>query len=315
MADTTIKHFIFSRFFPIQDPKYPHDIYDVDFLSKQLPLAKNMLSSLENQTNKNFDLIFLMNEKFFDNPTYEFLFKTLQDSTTLPIKFVKTHTSSSGKAVLNEHSYVIQFDTLSPSVKDALNEYDYVIQSRMDFDDFAYKDAVADIQSKANDCDKVLVYGYCNGYDYRFKELYTYLTIYDTGVTKKLSSTAFSESDYKTQGVHSVLAAVILKSSFAKKVPALITFNVCQRWHSSLKPQLKDFLKKNGVEFSENMFQANMTTKAFIYFRHEFSSSVLNQRAGKLGSLKFPILTTNDITKKQLEDEFGFTGYELNSIK
>ena len=96
MADATVKHFIFSRFFPYQRKGYPYDVLDVDFLSKQLPLAKNILSSLENQTNKNFDLVFLVNEKFFDNPTYEFVFKTLCgeialekafDNVTLSVKF------------------------------------------------------------------------------------------------------------------------------------------------------------------------------------------------------------------------------------
>ena len=90
MANPTIKHFIFTRFFPFQDPKFPHNIFDVAFLKSQLPLTRNILGSLENQTNKNFELFFRLHEKFFSNEKYKFIFATLQDSTTLPLKFVKT---------------------------------------------------------------------------------------------------------------------------------------------------------------------------------------------------------------------------------
>ena len=88
-SDKKIKHFVVSRFFPFQRKEFPHNILDVDFLSKQLPLAKNMLRSLENQTNKKFELVFIANPKFFDDPKYEFIFSTLRDSTTLPLKFIK----------------------------------------------------------------------------------------------------------------------------------------------------------------------------------------------------------------------------------
>lgn len=76
---------------------------------------------------------------------------------------------------------------------------------------------------------------------------------------------------------------------------------------------MKDFLEKNGVEFKEDMFQQNFSMKAFIYFRHEFAQELLVTNS----TLKLPNkgkLTTADITKKQLEDQFGFT-LELNSIK
>ena len=280
MADATVKHFIFSRFFTFNDPKYPHDIYDVDFLSTQLPLAKNMLSSLENQTNKNFDLVFLVNEKFFDNPTYEFVFKTLQDSTTLSLTFIRKY-----------HPHRL--------VEDAYTKYDFVIQSRMDFDDFIYKDAVADTQSKIHECDKILAYGYCKGYMYLNKELFHF----DTGTR------------WGNEGHHSILQSLIVKSSFAKKIPFFepYYFN-----HTKIKLNIKGFLEKNGVEFSESMFQRNTSTNAYVYFRHDFSHMSLTNHAG---DLNFEIkkysnqkLNHKDITKKQLKDEFGFN-LELNSIE
>ena len=70
-SDKKIKHFVIMRFFSFDDPKYPHDIYDTDFLAKQLVLAKNnALSSLDNQTNKNFDLVFILNVKFLNTNSF-----------------------------------------------------------------------------------------------------------------------------------------------------------------------------------------------------------------------------------------------------
>ncbi|MBR4903244.1 MAG: hypothetical protein IKZ53_01075 [Selenomonadaceae bacterium] len=273
MSDKTIKHFIISRFFNFQRKGYPHNVLDVDFLSKQLPLAKNMLKSLENQTNKNFELVFFVNDKFVDDTKYEFIFSTLRDSTTLPLKFVK-------------------WADILRLVKEAYDNYDFVIQSRIDFDDFIFKDAIADTQSKVDDCENILSYGYCDGYEYICGELYIY--------------------DIKWGGIghHSILQSLIIKSSFGKNLPFVYPYNFD---HTKAKLNLKEFLEKNSMKFSDNMFQQNLSSKAYIYFRHEFSQQLLVTNS----TLKLPNkkkLTTADITKKQLEEEFGFF-YDLNSIK
>lgn len=267
-----IKHFIFSRFFPYQDPNYPHDVCDVDFLKEQVLLVPNILRSLENQTCKNFELVFLANDNYFSDPKYEFIFTALKD-TTLPVKVIK------------------KVDMV-PLLKDAYDNYDFVIQSRLDFDDFMCKDAVADTQSKVNECDSVLAYGYCKGYEYIYDELYFFYNLIGD------------------VGHHSLLQSLILKSSFAKKIPPImIGLN-----HSKIKILLKEFLEKNGIEFTEKMFQQNTSKNAFIYFRHECSYK-LNLK--KLSQLKVPNpnsrLTTSYITKEQLKNEFGFF-HELKSI-
>lgn len=111
-------------------------------------------------------------------------------------------------------------------------------------------------------------------------------------------------------GHNGILQSLILKSSAVKEMPLII---VTKFYHDIFKTMLKEFLDKNGVEFSENMFQQNFSANAFIYFRHEFSQQLSVTNA----VLKVPNkkkLTTADITKQQLEDEFGFH-LELNSIK
>lgn len=275
MADKTIKHFVFSRFFPAQTQKYLYNVLAPNFLKTQLPLAKNMLSSLENQTNKNFELVFLMHPQVFDDPMYEFVFSTLRASTTLPITFIKRA-------------------ELRGLVENAYDNYDFVIRTGMDFDDFVYKDAVAEAQSKVNGCDTILTCGYGKGFIYSKGELYSHLP---------------TERSYLINNIGYVglFRSTILKSSFAKTLPYFGDFS-----HANLIPPLKDFLEKNNVEIPEDVYQKNISVNAFIYFRHEFSQQHLLGFSKTKG--KTP-MTTEDITKKQLEEEFGFRGYELNSIK
>lgn len=288
-SDKKIKHVIVSRFFPQQDPRYPYNIFDVDFLSKQLNFAKNnALKSLENQTNKNFEFIFLVNEKFFSDPKYEFIFTELRNCTSLPLKFVKTHQAVRGIAWMYTN-------TEMPSlIKEMFNHYDFVIQSALDFDDFIYKDAIADTQSKVNECNGILSYGYCKGYTYFNGELSPYRQLFNG------------------MGHHSMLQSLILKSSFAKNLPFI---GIHSFVHTKFKPGMKEFLEKNGVAFSEDMFQQNASTNAFIYFRHKFSHNNLVTDPGHLDKFsKRRKITNEDITKEQLADEFGFH-YELNSIE
>ena len=79
---------------------------------------------------------------------------------------------------------------------------------------------------------------------------------------------------------------------------------------------MKKFLEKNGVEFSESMFKQNTTMSAYIRFTHELSHAhVIHNMTNVMDrTLKNPNLTSTDITKKQLEEDFGFT-YELKSIE
>lgn len=290
MPDKTIKHFVIMRFFPQRDPKYPYDIFDVDFLSKQLILANNALRSLENQSNKNFELMFLINVKFFDDPKYEFIFSTLRENTSLPVKFIKT--TQRGNSI--SYSWMSKNCELPNLISDALKKYDFVIQSRMDFDDFVNKDAIADIQSKTNECDNILLYGYNKGYTYVYNELYPHHSLYGK------------------EGHIGILNSLILKSSFAQNLPFISIYSFD---HAIFKRGMKKFLKANHVEFSEKMFQQNTDERNYIYFRHDFSHYNLVTKPGSTDSvLKRKKFTTDDITKKQLEEKFGFF-HELNSIK
>ena len=279
MADKTLKHFVFVRFFPYKHANFHRDIFDVEFLSTQVSLAKNnLLRSLENQTNKNFEIGFWTNEKFFTDEKYKFIFTELQKDSTVPITF-------------------LQKDDMRRAVSVAYDNYDFVIQSRADLDDFMHKNIVADTQSKINECTGILSHGYSKGYTYFNGELYT-----------------FRRPIYFNNGQMSTFQSWIIESSFAKKIPHIGSYTF---QHQKVKPELKDFLADNGLEFSESMFHNNLVDNFFVYFRHD--ATWVNNGNPYVETPKVIIgqkkLTTADITKKQLEDEFGFTGYELNSIE
>lgn len=276
MSDKTVKHFVFNKFFPIQKEDYLYNVLAPTFLKEQLPLAKNMLRSLENQTNKNFELVFIANPKFFDNPKYEFVFKTLQDFTTLQLRFVKPV-------------------GITGLLRDSYDRYDFVIQSGMDFDDFVFKGVVDDVQSKINEYKDILTYGYAREYIFSKNELYQFLP---------------TERSYLKYNIgYASCYSLILKSSFAKDLPFTIGINSLS--HARFVTTLKAVFEKNNVEFPEDVYLRNDAINAIIYFRHEFSREHLLGH-DKVRSKK--PLTTEDITKKQLEDEFGFF-YDLNSIK
>ena len=296
----TLKHFIFTRFFCYTTRRYPIDIFDVDFLKGQLGLTNNVLRTLENQTNQNFELIFILHPKFFAEPKYEFIFSTLKNSTKLPLKFME----NTGIYKNNGLAYMFKADMndeLATLLKDTHDKYDFVVTTRIDLDDFIHKNAVEEAQSKINECDSVLSYGYNKGYRYVYGELYPSFFHWNKGL-----------------GHHSIFQSLILKSSFAKKLPP---FSVEDFNHPTVAPELKNFLEKNGLEYSDNMFQENNSINAFIYFGHELSQEHIYNLSKKKEDLSKPLiipkkvkLTTADITKQQLKEEFGFT-LELKSIK
>ena len=201
------------------------------------------------------------------------MFSALKEATDIPITFVNG-TNNDFVRLINE----------------AYAHYDFVIQTRMDIDDFVYKDAVIDTQTKVDECNGILWYGYCKGYMYSDKKLYVF--------------------PYLAQGLghSSIFASLILESAFAEKIPFLGVYSF---YHHRVKKYLRDFLKKNGIEFSENMFQQNTSNNAYIYFRQEFSNDIIARGITAIKQLKANggYLVENPPTE-QLAKDFGFH-YEL----
>ncbi len=290
--EKTIKHLILVRFFSFYDPAYPQDIFDADFLAENLTLARNNgLRSLANRTNKNFEILFILNARFAEDKKYEFIAATLKDicaELSLECRFMYMPKD------VTDWRLKYKASELPSIIAQEMDNYDYVIQSRFDFDDFLYKDAIADMHSKVADCPGVMGYGYCRGYRYVQGELYPFF-------------------HFKGVGYHSILGSIIFKSSVAKNLPFLCIYTFP---HDKAKLGIKRFVERNGLTFSEDMFQQNIADNAFVYYRHEFSHFILTKNAGdQTVKIKNQTpLTSDDITREQLEEIFGFR-CELNSIK
>ena len=276
-SEKTLKHFVIVRFFPHKDPDFTQDIFDLDFVARQVFLAKNnCLKSLENQSNKNFEVVFLANEKYFNDKKFDFMFSELKNCTSLSVTFLKK-------------------DELIILVQKTFNEYKFVIQSRIDLDDFIFKDGIADTQSKIHQCDGLFSYGYLRGYAYFNGEMYPYY------------------NPWRGVGHKSILQSIILESSFAKKIPFIGAYRFN---HTKVKQGIERFLASRKLPFSENMFQQNDSTNAFIWFRHDANYSNMGSPFAEIPKYvkdEKP-LTVENITKKQLEEEFGFY-YDVKSIK
>ena len=135
----------------------------------------------------------------------------------------------------------------------------------MDFDDFVFKDAVIDTQSKVNECNSILAYGYNKGLEYIYGELYP--------------RTDFL---WKGRGHIRIFQSLILKSSSVENYPFLSVQNF---WHDCIKIQLEQFLKNNGIEFLKDMFQDNEVKKIYLNFSDPWPKTRHEKR--RLTSPKF----------------------------
>lgn len=138
-----IKHFIITRYFTVDDV-YGEEMYTYDFLYSWFDLFKNnLISSLNNINNRNFELIIMIHNKVN-----------------------KKNVSFFNKLKVDYKITILHFNEIQKYLDSFYNKYDYIIESRMDFDDFVFNDVITDIQSKVNENITIKLYGYCSGYTY-----------------------------------------------------------------------------------------------------------------------------------------------------
>ena len=271
-----IKHAVAIRFYPFVFGVYNNDITDYDFLKKEFDLLRtNVIKSLEEQNNKNFEVIIIYNGSL-DLSKYDFLNKdNLSDK--LDITFIGVNDIS-----LSEyHNYISKF----------YNDYEWIIETRIDHDDFVFKYAVDDIQNKikASEID-LMVYGYCNGYTYINGEIYDFFT------------------DCHGIGVWSVFASLAYRTNIVKFLPTISIYND----HGKFKTTIIDKIKNNDNDINVSFIQ-NKDKKAFIWYRHDacwstkgekkyFSIDTLTGYAKR--KLLNPDLSNKD--KNKIKEDFGF---------
>lgn len=144
MENKLYKHFVVTRFFNDDTMRLGKRVFDKDVLDKGIYLLKKIVfSSLNNQTDKNFEWIILIHE----NVNKEYI-KPLYDlKADFPIHII-----------LNEE-YKKMLDACA-------KEYKYIINSRIDDDDAIYDGAVAFTHSFIDDKKPVRVITWKNGLTY-----------------------------------------------------------------------------------------------------------------------------------------------------
>lgn len=146
MITQYIKHYVIVRFFPI-DLGLGSIITEPDFIRKSLNIFRtSCLQSLLNQTNKNFEIILLIN----DNAPIDVISEFVENTKT------QYHINISPVRYVNITEYL--YNNVDK------NEYDWLITTRMDYDDLIYNEAANNIQEivKSTKYD-LLCHGYCKG--------------------------------------------------------------------------------------------------------------------------------------------------------
>lgn len=157
-----IKHFVITRFLTRDDLGYGDRIFDDDVIAESVEYVKKyFIPSLENQTNKNFEIVFLVNDK---HDTEESNIRLLKELDTC----FKCH--------------VVKKSDLAGFVKSESSGYDRLITTRMDYDDLVYSGAAQEIQGLAERSKEVVfTYGYNNGTLKRGKQICKYNPKYGNG--------------------------------------------------------------------------------------------------------------------------------------
>lgn len=151
-----IKHFVITRFLSSQTLGLGNKIFDEDIINDGINYAKDyFIPSLNNQTNKNFEVIFMINEK---HDTVNSSIKKLYDMP-LTVPF-----------------HVVRSNECMDFCKEQSVGYDWMICTRMDYDDLVKNTAVDEVQKhvEKNQNADAITYGYNEGLSYYNGDLYVF---------------------------------------------------------------------------------------------------------------------------------------------
>lgn len=228
-----IKHYILIRFYCFTMMK-KEKLFEPELLDNGIKIFEQYtLKSLENQSNKNFEIIMMIhNEIDLNHKSIQKLYKI---SSIIKINILRYNETNSFIA------------TNSKNVK-------YLITTRIDHDDLIYNGAVDEIQSKCNE-NIPLFY---NGYD----RLITMLK-------NDIYNTYKFYPNYKGLGSISIFQSLIVNK---EKINQLYTiFDLGS--HTKLKGTFINLYKVNNFEFKEEYFNLNHLEDCCIYIKHEFNHS------------------------------------------
>ena len=177
--NNNIKHFVIIRFY--SDNMMEKEImFDYLFLHNAInDFKKFTLKSLENQSNKNFEVIIKINNDLPEDNKAISELKHIQSSININ---------------------VIRSNLTDKYIIDNTNKAKFVITTRIDHDDLIYNDAVKDIQNKCNVNIPLYYNGYNNGITMindNIKDCYKFNGSYKRGSISIFQSLIINKNLYK----------------------------------------------------------------------------------------------------------------------
>ena len=256
----TIKHILITRFFPFQVNGYTRDIKSPEFLRSQAKIFKNnLLSSIENQSNKDMTLVIIVNDESYRNPEIAKIINGLKEASPIETIILPLRDMD---GTLNSFSKDSKFKAY---LNGYLNDFDYLIESRTDFDDFFHSNASQRVKDiiRQNQPNGIILHGYCRGITY-------------------ISNNDIYEFDYfkdgkKRSGHWAIFTSMIINCSDLKGKPFMSIFGVN---HGDPRLRLENYGMDTNI--NTNIIQDDMVD-AFVYFKHDACWS-----SGGTGNIKLP---------------------------
>ena len=209
-------------------------LFDQDLLDKGINIFKQYtLKSLENQSNKNFEIIMMIhNEIDLNHKSIQQLYKIKSD-----IKI-----------------YVLRKNEINSFIENNLINIKYLITTRIDHDDLIYNGAVEEIQSKCNENIPLFYNGYDRLITMKKNDIYHTYKFYPK---------------YKGKGSISIFQSLIINKAKINKIYTIYDLGR----HTYQKKAFINLYKMNNLKFKKEYFYLNHLEDCCIYVKHEFNHS------------------------------------------
>lgn len=233
----SIKHYIIIRFYCI-------DMYNVGliklFNEENLLNAVNIfkhytIKSLENQVNKNFEVILMIHDEI-----------PLEHVAIVELKNINT----------NLKINIIRYKDLTNFINNNLGNEQYLITTRIDHDDLIYNYAVEEVQNKCNDS----ISCYYNGYDKLI-----------TMIDNDYNNACKFYPNYKGNGSISIFQSLIINRNRINKIITISHLGS----HTKQKEKFKEIFTTNNLVYNEAYFNINHLEDSCIYVKHNFNISTM----------------------------------------
>lgn len=237
-----IKHFVITRFLSwgpgagFGDKMFSKETIDFAFSM----IEKYFLLSLNNQSNKNFSLIFLVHNDFDIKEIFDERFNSLD----IKMPYFVLHSSDLDEFLLNN-----------------LDNSDFLITTRMDYDDLVKSTAIDEVQ---NAClkhinDPLFTYGYAKGY-------------FMTTDTNDLIYTHETPYFNERHGYFSIFMSLCINLNKIKELKIDLINVYSLGYHHDIRKGIENFINYYKIKINNYLYTSNDEDN-YVWVRHKNSGS------------------------------------------